>query len=196
MSLPSGRNLFVLFMDTAKAFDSIDHDFVHEAIRRTGLPDWFGRLVRGLLHSVRVKPAFKGASDHWIEILRGVKQGCPLSPLLFVICYDVLLRRLAGQDGVAPFACADDLAVATANLLALWEPMRMVDRFRLASGLGINKGKTAVLSARQSASLRQFLLSSPWPEVTLSLFYKYLGVLIGRGITTTDVYKKVLRRFG
>ena len=168
-SLPSGRNLYVLFMDTAKAFDSIDHVFVHEAIRRTGLPDWFGRLVVGLLHSVKVKPAFKGASDHWIDILRGVKQGCPLSPLLFVICYDVLLRRLAELDGVDPFACADDLALAAANLLALWEPMRLVDRFRLASGLGINKGKTSILSARESATLRHTLLSSPWPEVSVSL---------------------------
>ena len=41
----NGRNFFILFMDTAKAFDSVDHSFILESIRRIGMPDWFLRLV-------------------------------------------------------------------------------------------------------------------------------------------------------
>ena len=189
-------NMFILFMDTAKAFDSIDHDFIFESIRRIGLPDWFSVLVSGLLHDVRVKPAFRGAKDHWIHIFRGVKQGCPLSPLLFIICYDVLLRRIGELPDADPFACADDLAVASTECTSLWPVMRLVDAFRGASGLGINTDKTRVLSAL-TFNLGRFLRPTtiidrlcrcPWPDVQEALRYKYLGILIGRGVTTTDVY--------
>ena len=49
-----GANLFILFMDTAKAFDSIDHSFIKTALKRTGLPDWLCILVAGLLPDVEV----------------------------------------------------------------------------------------------------------------------------------------------
>lgn len=107
---PSSADFHALFMDTEKAFDSINHDFIHVALERAGLPDWVRHLIAGLLHQCRVKPAFFGAEEIWIPVLRGVKQGCPMSPLLFVICYDVLLQRIDDIDGVTPFACADDLA--------------------------------------------------------------------------------------
>ena len=196
-----GDNYFILFMDTAKAFDSIDHCFIHEAIRRTGLPAWFSRLVVGLLHDVRVRPAFRGAGAHWIHIHRGVKQGCPLSPLLFVICYDVLLRRIASLDDADPFACADDLAVASACFRSLWPVMCLVDAFRKASGLGINTDKTRIVSARSSdiaryirpTTIHECLQRCPWPDVLEAAAYKYLGILIGRDVTVPDIYRVAIR---
>ena len=97
-------------MDTAKAFDSIDHDFIHVAVERAGLPEWFSNVIRCLLHACKVRPSIRGAPDIWIDIARGVKQGCPLSPLLFVICYDILIQRIDDIDAISPHACADDLA--------------------------------------------------------------------------------------
>jgi ribonuclease HI len=191
------ENLFILFMDTAKAFDSIDHDFIHVAIRRTGLPGWFSSLVRGLLHGAAVKTTFKGAKNVWIPIGRGVKQGCPLSPLLFVICYDILLRHISDLEDADPHACADDLAVASGSYLRLWPVMRLVDAFRAASGLGINTDKTRIVSARPSDIDRCFnpvtildrLNRCPWPDALEAVDYTYLGILFGRLVTVPDVYR-------
>ena len=196
-----GDNFFILFMDTAKAFDSIDHIFIHEAIRRTGLPPWFSALVRGLLHSAQVKPAFRGAEDRWIQIRRGVKQGCPLSPLLFVICYDILLRQIDDLPDADPFACADDLAVGSLDFKSLWAPMRLVDRFRAASGLGVNQDKTRIVSARPSdisrflrpTTVPEYMDRCPWRDVMEADVYKYLGLLFGRMVTVPDVYKIALK---
>ena len=72
-------------MDTAKAFDSIDHDWVHHVLHRVVFPPLFRSLVKGTLHGVKVAPFFGGDLTDWIDILQRVKQGCPLSPLLFII---------------------------------------------------------------------------------------------------------------
>ena len=188
-----GSNFHILFMDTAKAFDSVDHSFIFEAVRRAGLPQWFQRLVAGLLHSVKVRPAIRGAPDIWIHIHRGVKQGCPLSPILFVICYDVLLCRIDAVPGVEARACADDLAISAKQYLLLWQPMRLVDLFRHASGLGINVSKTNIISAVFSPSLAQAILSCPWPDIQTPEKAVYLGILFGRFVTTSDIYKIALQ---
>ena len=59
-----------------------------------GLPPWVVNVVTGLMHEVKVTPVLGAAHATRIDIRRGVKQGCPLSPLLFAICYDSLLVGL------------------------------------------------------------------------------------------------------
>ena len=134
-----------LFSDTAKAFDSIEHDFILASLRILHMPDWVLLLVHGLLHEVFVAPNFGGPLDVCIAIGRGVRQGCPLSPLLFVICYDSLLCVLVSlPGGVRCFAFANDLTVGVRRFTALHASMRAIDKFKLQSGLGQNMAKTVV----------------------------------------------------
>ena len=89
----------------------------------------------------------------WIDILRGVKQGCPLSPLLFIIAYDPLLFKLRLDKGLKAFAFSDDLkldkdleAFAFADDLALFgdsitaisPALSLINLFSIVSGLGVN----------------------------------------------------------
>ena len=50
--LSSKQQYYVLFMDTAKAFDSIDHSFIHKILKHIGFPTWVRNVVRQLLHGV------------------------------------------------------------------------------------------------------------------------------------------------
>jgi ribonuclease HI/exonuclease III len=85
---------FVFLLDTAKAFDSIDHAWIFKVLRKAAFPNWFLHFVKCSLHDVKVGPFFGGPPSCLIPILRGVKQGCPLSPLLFIISYDPLLSNI------------------------------------------------------------------------------------------------------
>jgi hypothetical protein len=114
-SAEKGDRRYVLFLDTEKAFDSVDHRFVHAMLKKVGVPMWMRRTIHGLMSNVKVRPSFATLPDHDIPINRGVKQGCPLSPLLFALCYDLLLTQLAKEDDHDAYAFADDLALDAAT---------------------------------------------------------------------------------
>jgi hypothetical protein len=88
---------YVFLLDTAKAFDSIDHRWIFKVLEKAEFPVWLRHFVRCSLHDVRVAPFFGGPPSCFIPIERGVKQGCPLSPLLFIISYDPLLTALRSR---------------------------------------------------------------------------------------------------
>ncbi len=84
------KNKLLFLLDTVKAFDSINHDWVSHVLRKTGFRPWFQNFIKSSFPRLRW-PFFWGDLTEWIDIERGVKQGCPLSPLIFIIAYDPLL---------------------------------------------------------------------------------------------------------
>ena len=185
------RLLFLL--DTAKAFDSIDHDWILQTLTNAGFPEWVIAFVRGSLSNVRVAPFFGAAPSIWIDILRGVKQGCPLSPILFLIAYDPLLSRLRSMTRVRCYAFADDLALAVSRLADIPAILITVDSFSEVSGLGVNKDKSCVISSGPESGwddIRIFLSEGPWPELPLRASATHLGIPIGRKITLGDIFAK------
>ena len=147
-SLSKNKQLYLLSLDTARAFDSISHTFIRKLLIHIGLPPWACHLVNGLLHEVTVVAAIAGAAATPISINRGVKQGCPFSPLLFVLCYDVLLWRIAKMEGIKAFAYADDLALTTSSSLTLCMGLGLIRKFSRVSGLGLNMKKTFIVTTR------------------------------------------------
>ena len=153
------RQSRILFlMDTAKAFDSIDHDWVHQ-ILQVWFPSWFRHFVKGTLHGVKVAPFFGGDLTDWIDILRGVKQGCPLSPLLFIIAYEPLLFKLSRMEGFSPYAFADDLALFVDSMSTIAPALSLISVFSVVSGLGFNKEKSVALPTAGPLSALPFASS-------------------------------------
>jgi len=184
------RYLFLL--DTAKAFDSIDHLWIKHILKHIGFPSWLLRFVNGALSNVSVSPFFGRGSSVSIDIERGVKQGCPLSPLIFIIAYDPLLYFLRTQTNNSYYAFADDLATAAYNISDLFPALTIINNFSVVSGLGVNKDKSLVLTTAPLSrydSIRNALRSSPWPDLLLKDNSTYLGIVIGHNITLNDIWK-------
>ena len=182
----------LFLLDTAKAFDTIDHDWVTHVLSKAGFPLWLRSFVEEAFSCVKVSPFFGGPLSVWIDILRGVKQGCPLSPLLFVIAYDPLLDRLAGLGSFVPFAFADDLALFADSVSAISPALVVIDEFSRVSGLGVNKDKSvAIPTAGEESwlSISNELLASPWPDLPLRASGTHLGILIGREVTLGMLWK-------
>jgi len=192
---------FVLFTDNKRAFDSIHHSFILSTLSKQGFPSWFLMAVSNLLSDVVVSPFL--CPDLNIPILRGVKQGCPLSPLLFVLAYDTLIHQLKQIPGATPLAAADDLALGSTHIDTITNTFPLIDAFTIASGMGINIGKSGILPSSAKLQKDPDVISainrSAWPNVKLLNDQKYLGIIFSNNpdpsITINKSFDIALNKF-
>ena len=195
-SLLAQQQHHFLFIDTAKAFDSIDHPFLFDVLTKIGMPAWVLNLVKGLMHEVQVRPRLGGRSKTSIDIHRGVKQGCPLSPLLFILAYDPLLTRLASIPGANVFAFADDAVIAHKSLSSIPLITKEIDVFGTVSGFGVNTEKSALLRTMPTTPHDEATLAlTGWVGLSFVSRATYLGVLMGVDVTTEDIYSKPFSKY-
>ena len=118
----------------------------------------------------------------------GIRQGCPLSPMLFAVVMDVLLRAIPGM--VSPDthhkAFADDVGVILTDITEqLPKLATMIDRFGTISGMKVNIKKTILIPLwpESPERYRQAVASvaPAWAEVPIDSSAIYLGVRIGPG---------------
>jgi len=111
----------VLTLDFQHAFDSISHGYSIAILRSYGLSSHFTTLIKNLHSGATSSVQLNGHLHGPIPIRRGVKQGCPLSMVLYTLClqpfHSVLERRLfdvrigRGSRPVSVVAYADDVTV-------------------------------------------------------------------------------------
>ena len=107
-----GSDPAIFLFDFAAAFPSISQRFLLEVLRFVGFPDSALRLIEALYFDHVGCPTLAGAEGDVFPLSAGIRQGCPLSPLLFVLVIDVLMERLLRllPDAVV-MAFADDHAL-------------------------------------------------------------------------------------
>ena len=98
------RDYYILFLDFAKAFDSVSRKFLMAILEHVGIPLSYRNIIWALLADVRATPCVPGSADDPVYIMMrdGLKQGCSLSPLLFILVIDPLISALATLPKVQP----------------------------------------------------------------------------------------------
>ena len=93
----SSSKTSICFIDYAKAFDCVDHNKLWKILKKMGIPDHLTCLLRNLNagQEATVSPGH-GTTD-WFQIGKGVRQGCILSPCLFNLYAEYVMRN-AGLD--------------------------------------------------------------------------------------------------
>ena len=84
----------MLLFDFRAAFPSVAHDMIWDTLELTGVDKDFIRVVREFYHNNRHILKLRGMTFDGIVVESGVRQGCPLSGLLFAMCVDALITRL------------------------------------------------------------------------------------------------------
>ena len=145
------------------------------------------RIVTILYQDNNCNIAMNNAIFVGFGITRGIRQGCPLSPLLFAVASELLLRRLRKLVGEATSrAWADDIAmIVPSGLSALPLMASIVHEFPLASGLWLGIGKCVLVPLfpvdflALRADLAQWV--PQWATMAIADAAKYLGVFGGPG---------------
>ena len=93
----SRKNIYFCFIDYAKAFDCVDHNKLWKILQEMGIPDNLTSLLRNLYAGQEATVRTGNGTTDWFQIGKGVRQGCILSPCLFNLHAEYIMRN-AGLD--------------------------------------------------------------------------------------------------
>ena len=91
------ENIYFCFIDYAKAFDCVDHNKLWKILQELGIPDHLTCLLRNLYAGQEATVRTGHGTTDWFQIGTGVRQGCILSPCLFNLYAEYIMRN-AGLD--------------------------------------------------------------------------------------------------
>lgn len=175
-----------VFFDFEAAFPTLSHSYLHHLLERLRLPACVRQFVRSLYHGHGCRVAQSGTLSEPFPIRAGIRQGCPLSPLLFALAVEPLLRELARAAPTALIrAYADDIAAVSEDISGMLGSMAPVFRtFASAAGLHLNLSKTVAVptDAAYEDAVRQCLRDRlGWGAVPVRRSAEYLGFMLGPG---------------
>ena len=88
----SKKNIYFCFIDYAKSFDCMDHYKVWKILKEMGIPDHLTCLLRNLYAGQEATVRTGHGTTDWLQIGKGVRQGCILSPCLFNFYAEYIMR--------------------------------------------------------------------------------------------------------
>ena len=145
----------VIKLDFAKAFDTGNWDALDTIMQARGFSTTWRRWMQQILQSSCSAIVVNGCPGPWIGGRRGLRQGDPISPYLFILVADVLqvlirksqlIRHPMVDTGYPVLQCADDTLLLVRGELADVQTLRLLlDQFASATGLQINYNKSTAV---------------------------------------------------
>ena len=97
----SRKNIYFCFTDYAKAFDCVDHNKLWKILKEMGIPDHLTCLLINLYAGQEATVRTGHGTTHWFQTGKGVHQGCILSPCLFNLCEEYIMRNSGLEEAQA-----------------------------------------------------------------------------------------------
>ena len=142
----------VLFLDFEKAFDSIEWKFIVACLEKFNFGTEFITWIRTIYNSPTAIIKNNGWLSRKIEIFRGIKQGCPLSALLFIIATELLSQNLKNSTRfrglgihnkeIRIIQYADDTIIFLQSESDIEMVVSLINDFSKVAGLNLNLNKT------------------------------------------------------
>ncbi|XP_073122746.1 uncharacterized protein [Henckelia pumila] len=208
INLPARGGNVILKLDMAKAYDRVQWSFLLDVLRRFGFSEKVVRMVRACISFCKFSVNVNGTPAGFFASSRGLRQGDPLSPLLFVLGAEYLSRGLdrlflqhadlryrSGCDlPISHLAYADDVIIfANGGSRGLQRLKDFLAHYENCSGQLVNVAKSAMIfppgwTARRRSRLLQI---TGFAEGHLPL--KYLGAPLFRGNRKCSLFEPLLQ---
>ena len=118
-------SVYFHFIDYAKTFDCVDHNKLWKILKEKGIPNHLTCLLRNLYAGQEATVRTGHGTTDWLQIGKGVHQGCILSPCLFNLYAEYIMRnarldeaqagiKIAGRN-INKLRCADDTTLMSEN---------------------------------------------------------------------------------
>ncbi|XP_061993460.1 uncharacterized protein LOC133711342 [Rosa rugosa] len=202
----SGDEFMALKLDLSKAYDRLEWCFLQKVMERMGFAASWIQMVMQCVTTIRYSFLVRGKPRGYVVPTRGLRQGDPLSPYLFllgVVGLSALLLKKA-ELGVLPgisickgapmvnhLLFADDsMLYAKANLQACQAISNVLEVYGKASGQQVNFHKSSVTFSKNVGIVNQRLFASSLGVEVVESHEKYLGLptFVGKNKTSTFQY--------
>ena len=151
------KNIYFCFIDYANAFDSVDHNKLWKILKEMGIPDHLTRVLRNLyaVHEATVSTGYR--TTDWFQIGKEVSQGCILSPCLFNLYAEYIMRNTGLDEAEAgiriawrninKFRYADDTTLMAESEKELKSLLMKVKEENENIGLKLNIQKSKIMAS-------------------------------------------------
>lgn len=208
-SAKNKRNLGVVFIDLARAFDMVSHSLIGEVLERRKVDPLVISFLKDAYRKCSSTVLTSSGPTQPIKLLRGVKQGDPLSPLLFNLALDPLLYLLDEHgegvmmgDGLklTSMAYADDLVILSDSWTGMETNLMILETFTQLTGLAPNPAKchSFFLSKKDRKAVLNMgdswvLGGRPLHRAGVNDSIKYLGIEVNpwRGVLPSPIYTRL-----
>jgi len=180
-----------MMVDFTKAFDTIEFQYIEECLKHFNFGVQFCKWVKIMYKDVKSSVLINGWKTKSFEINRGIRQGCPLSALLFLLAVEILAEKIRQNKQIKGvmyggdkddkvelklLQYADDTSLFFREKSSLKYILEELELFEKVAGPVVNKEKTILkwLGPEQKRwDLSNYVI--PWSEGCV----KYLGIYIG-----------------
>jgi len=182
-------------MDYQRAFDSLNRAWIWDELKVRGLPSKFTNTIKEGYEDFSSRVLHEGQLSDLITTSSGVRQGCLLSPLLFLLVMDgVLCRALGGkkrgltwrlQESLEDMEYADDVCFVSYKYEHMYRKLDDLWKESKKTGLEINSSKTEEIWVNTTVNQGLRLNGE---DIKRSSDFSYLGSIIAEnGGTSREV---------
>ena len=193
------KDLYLCFIDYSKAFDKLRHEDLFQILNALDIDGKDLRILSNLYWRQTATVRIDGEHSEETSIRRGVRQGCVLSPDLFNIYSENILREIEDINGISlgghninNLRYADDTVLIAESEQTL---QNMLDTVVVASekkGLALNISKTESMTISKNPQAPPCNINSRGIPVKQVEKFKYLGYLLtSDGKCTTKIRKRI-----
>lgn len=179
----------VLFLDFYKAFDTVEHPFLLKALNFLGFGDNFCNVIKMFYSNISSSVSLNPGMTPRFEVQRGIRQGCPISPKLFILTTQLLaliIQKDPDLYGINIFdkefkisQFADDTALFLRDKSMVAKALNTISLFSQASGLCLNINKCELLPIHTCSD-------SNIASIRVELEVKYLGIVISKNMSRRE----------
>jgi hypothetical protein len=180
------KPLYVVLLDQEKAYDRIDHEFLWKSLQKFGVPPEIVKAIQGCYSQAQSVVSINKFTSEPFDVKSGVRQGDPLSCLLFNVVIESLALHILQNKHVTGITdengrrhvldlYADDMAVFLPSFRQYKDLLRAYNTYVRAMGSALNKHKTEIICALDTDN------PPTYSEAKIVRTGRYLGTPIGPG---------------